>query len=190
MKKTVRLPPPLNTPEPLPHALTWPATWPPRFMALQDERGPKWRALKGRGHRQVRTRTALFAAISSVPAKSTQFFAHTPTEERRERGGGRWGWRPCHRTANQTLARGCHFAQGRTRAGDEVLPLFFLKPILYLGFIQNEPLEKKESLIYSIIIQKQAAKDKKSNVSSAPAGRGHPNLTCWTGLMPVKRSST
>lgn len=90
MKKTGRLPPPLNTPEPLPHALTWPATWPPLFYGTTRWTRAEVAALKGRGHRQVRTRTALFAAISSVPAKSPQLFAHAPTEERRERGGG---WR-------------------------------------------------------------------------------------------------
>lgn len=45
--------------------LTWPAIWPPHFMALQDERGPKLRALGG-PRSQTSARTGLLSWLLSV----------------------------------------------------------------------------------------------------------------------------
>lgn len=90
MKKTGRLPPPLNTAEPLPHALTWPATWPPRFYGTT-----RWTRAEVAGLKGPRLQTSAHADCSLrrylfCPGKKYAIVC-TRTHRGAERTG--WGWR-------------------------------------------------------------------------------------------------
>lgn len=90
MKKTGRLPPPLNTPEPLPHALTWPATWPPPFYGTT-----RWTRAEVAGLKGPRSQTSAHADCSLrrylfCTGKKSAIVC-TRTHRGAERTG--WGWR-------------------------------------------------------------------------------------------------